>query len=66
MTRVAGLEERVRELSKEELAEFREWFSGFDGDAWDRQLASDVKAGRLDSLGEQALRDHAAGKTTLL
>ncbi len=35
-----------------------------NADAWDRQIEQDAKAGRLDPLAEQALRDHAEGRTT--
>lgn len=66
MTRVTSLEQQVRELSPHELAAFREWFARFDADAWDRQLATDVKAGKLDALAERALQDHAAGRSTKL
>jgi hypothetical protein len=66
MTKVHALEKRISALSAEELAEFRQWFAGFDAAAWDRQLERDVKAGKLDALADEALRDHAAGKSTEL
>ena len=31
-------------------------------DAWDKQIEEDIKAGRLDHLGEKALEDLRAGK----
>jgi hypothetical protein len=63
MSKIEELEQKVQALSPEELARFREWFLEFDWAAWDRQLESDVRAGKLDALAEKALRDHAAGKT---
>jgi hypothetical protein len=66
MTKVHALEKRISALSAEELAEFRQWFAEFDAAAWDRQLERDVKAGKLDALADEALRDHAAGKSTEL
>lgn len=66
MEKVAKIEREVQELSAEELAKFREWFAAFDAEAWDRQIEADVKAGKLDALGDRALRDHAAGKSTKL
>jgi len=56
----------VEALSSEELAQLRAWFLEFDWAAWGRQLAADIQAGKLDRLAQQALRDHAAGKTTRL
>jgi len=50
----------------EELAQFRAWFLEFDWAAWDRQIEVDVRAGRLDAFAEQALHDHATGKTKFL
>ena len=44
------LEETVRQLSADELAAFRAWFAAFDAEEWDRQMESDVAAGRLDGL----------------
>jgi hypothetical protein len=64
MGKLDALEKRVSLLSAEELAEFRRWFAKFDAVAWDRQIERDVKAGNLDALAEDALRDHAAGKST--
>jgi hypothetical protein len=64
MSKLEALEKRVSALSAEELAEFRRWFAEFDAAAWDRQIARDVKAGKLDTLADEALRDHAGGKST--
>ncbi len=64
MPKVQALEKRISALSAEELAEFRQWFAEFDAAAWDRQLERDLKAGKLDALADEALRDHAAGKST--
>ena len=66
MSNVENIEGRIKELSPEELTAFREWFMQFDAEAWDRQFETDVKAGKLDSLAERALRDHAAGRSTKL
>jgi hypothetical protein len=64
MSRVESLEKRVSALSAEELAEFRQWFAEFDAAAWDRQIERDAKTAKLDALADEALRDHAAGKST--
>lgn len=63
---VEKIEQEVRALSPEELAQFRAWFLEYDWADWDRQLERDVRAGKLDRLADKALRDHAAGKTTPL
>jgi hypothetical protein len=43
MSKLVMIEEKIRALSTEELAEFRQWFAEFDAAAWDRQLERDVK-----------------------
>ncbi len=63
MSKVQRIEQDVQGLSSKELAEFRDWFLEFVWTAWDRQLEGDVRAGKLDSLADEALREHAAGKT---
>jgi hypothetical protein len=66
VSKVEKIEREIKGLSAEELAEFRAWYAEFDWAAWDRQLERDVGAGKLDSLAEKALREHAAGKTKAL
>lgn len=66
MGKIEIIEQQVQALSAEELARFRAWFLEYDWAAWDRQLESDVAAGKLDALADKALRDHAAGKSTPL
>lgn len=48
------LERAVSELPPEELRRFREWFAEFEAERWDRQIERDLRAGRLDSLVEEA------------
>jgi hypothetical protein len=62
MSTIQEIEQAVSKLSREELSSFREWFADFDAEAWDRQLAEDVRAGRLDALADEALRDLHEGR----
>lgn len=57
------LENAVTGLSSSELAQFRAWFTEYDGDAWDEQIAADALAGHLDALADAALEAHREGKT---
>jgi hypothetical protein len=66
MSKVENLEKQIRQLSPEELAEFRRRYADFDAELWDRQFEADVKAGKLDALAERALRAHEAGQSTKL
>ena len=64
MSSVKDIEAAVSKLSREELSSFRTWFTDFDAEAWDKQFEQDVKAGRLDCLAEEALRDLDEGRCT--
>jgi hypothetical protein len=61
---IREIESQVERLGPKELQEFRAWFQAFDAKAWDEQLESDIGAGRLSHLAEQALRDYEDGKCT--
>ena len=66
MSRVEQIEGEIRALNQDELKAFREWFLRFDADAWDEQIEADVKSGKLKALAQRALRDHQAGRSTVL
>jgi hypothetical protein len=63
MGKIERLEQEIRALSDEEFAELRRRIIEYDAEAWDRQIEADAKGGKLDQLGEQALRDYAEGRT---
>jgi hypothetical protein len=63
MSKVESLESEVAKLTPQELATFREWFAKYDADAWDRQIESDIQAGKLDRLATDALAAHDRGQT---
>jgi len=66
MGKIEYIEQQVASLAPEELAAFRTWFASFDADAWDKQIASDASAGKLDALAETALQEHREGRTKAL
>ena len=66
MSRVERVEGEVQNLSAEELKIFREWFARFDAAAWDLQMEADADNGKLRLLAERALKDHEAGRSTVL
>ena len=55
---IDDLENAVAGLSGDDLAQFRAWFVDFDSAAWDRQVEQDAAAGKLDSLADEAHREH--------
>ena len=63
---VEEIEKAVSGLSREELARFRTWYGEFEAKVWDKQFEADVKAGRLDKVGDQAIKEFRKGRCTKL
>jgi hypothetical protein len=64
MSTVEEIEAAIQQLSPDQMAAFRAWYAEFDATAWDRQIAEDDAAGRLDWLIQEALDDLDAGRCT--
>jgi hypothetical protein len=62
MSTVTEILDAVKQLPEEQKGEFLDRLREIDfEDAWDRQIEADAKAGRLDPLWQQALKDIEAG-----
>ncbi len=51
---VVELEVAVQKLSSKELREFMSWFDTYREEQWDRQIATDLKLGKLAYLIAEA------------
>ena len=51
-------------LSVEDFAKLATWVNRRQAEAWDRQIESDAKAGRLDRFVDEALDELRTGHTT--
>ncbi|MCC6948953.1 MAG: hypothetical protein IT539_14405 [Bradyrhizobiaceae bacterium] len=63
MSKLEDIEKAIEKLPAAELARFREWFEQFDAARFDEKIDRDAKAGKLDTLAEQALADHRNGRS---
>ncbi len=63
MTKLEKLANEIRDLNRDELSSFRDWFRKYDSDEWDKEIEADVLAGRLDKMADEAIAAHKAGKT---
>jgi hypothetical protein len=63
MTKIEKLENEIQRPSRDELADFREWFRKYDSDEWDREIEEDIFSGRLEGLAEEAIAANKAGRT---
>lgn len=61
MPDVKAIEDAVKALPPQDLAQFRRWFAGFDLALWDQKIADDLAAGKLDALLAEAEEDFNAG-----
>lgn len=62
MTKVEQLQMEIEALPEEDFSRLRRWFAEKDWELWDSQIESDVAAGKLDFLLEEALAAKAQGK----
>jgi len=60
--KIDELENEIKQLSPEQLQEFREWYEKFDSDEWDKKIEADAKNGKLDILASGAISESKAGK----
>ncbi len=61
MADVKALEDAVKALPPQDLAEFRRWFADFEFSVWDKQIEADSNSGKLDKLLEEAEEDYRSG-----
>lgn len=66
MSKIELIERDVEQLDDRSFAAFREWFLEYENARWDRQITEDSQTGKLDSLVQEALSAHHAGKSTAL
>ena len=58
MQDVKALENAVKALPPQDLAEFRRWFAEFDLAVWDEKIEVDLSSGKLDALLSEAEEDY--------
>ena len=58
---IRDIEKNVSRLPARKLAAFRTWFYKFEARAWDKQFERDVNGGKLEALGNKAIRDFEKG-----
>ena len=59
---VKEIEKAIVNLPPTDIAELAKWFEEFHAQVWDEQIVSDMKAGRLRSLLEEAKEDFESNR----
>lgn len=62
MTSLAEIEAAITKLPEDEARQLAAWLQEYLDQKWDQQIASDLAAGKLDRLIQQAESDIAAGR----
>lgn len=63
MASIQLIEDQIQHLDNQSFATLRNWFIEYEHARWDRQIATDSEAGKLDFMIDEALAEHCAGKT---
>jgi hypothetical protein len=63
---IAEIEAAIAELPRSEVDRLVRWLSAHYADLWDKQIAEDVDAGRLDGLLDEVENEIGAGLATPL
>ena len=59
----AEIIDQVQKLPAKEVFELARWLRKYEAELWDKQIEADIRAGKLDKLGEEALAELRAGRT---
>ena len=66
MTKVTELQRAILELTESEYSELVSWLRDQDWERWEQEFDRDVRAGKLDSLADEALEARAKGQLEAL
>jgi len=58
---VKEIEWAITQLPAKDLAELAAWFADYCAEMWDKQIAQDLDAGRLDALLKEVDAEYQAG-----
>ncbi len=59
----ADIIDQVQKLPPAEVFELGRWLREYETELWDQQIEADIRSGKLDKLGQEALEELRAGKT---
>ena len=62
MTKLEQIEQAIAALPHDDIIALADWFAEFHADLWDKQIAADAEAGKLDKFAAKAKAEIAAGK----
>ena len=60
-TNISKIQEEILALSETDYRQLKQWFNDLEWETWDRQIAADSNAGKLDFLIDEALEAKEKG-----
>ena len=66
MTKVTELQRAILDLTESEYCELVSWIRDQDWERWEQEFDRDVRAGKFDSLADEALEARAKGQLEAL
>ena len=66
MTKVTELQRAILDLTESEYSELVSWLRDQDWERWEQEFDRDVRAGKFDSLADEALEARAKGQLEAL
>ncbi len=63
MRSVEEIESEIAKLKPAEVRRIAKWLAEYEADLWDRRIAEDAAAGKLDRFVQEALAEYREGKT---
>ena len=58
---IIEIENAIKKLPPEKVNELMDWFAEYHSETWERQIAEDLEAGRLDSILDEVEAEIGAG-----
>ncbi len=58
---IKEIETAITQLSADKVRELMSWLERYHAQIWDKQIADDLEAGRLDSLLAEVDKEYEAG-----
>ena len=66
MTKLEKIEQDIVSLNPADVNALADWLAEYRAELWDKQIAADANAGRLDKLVEQSRKEIAEGRVRAL
>ena len=64
MPGIKDIQSAIKNLPPADFDQLKDWVDEIAAEKWDKQIESDIEAGKLDAIADKAIARHKAGKST--